>query len=122
MLTLFLLLFGLSNPATPSTPATTEDGPPTLIVQVVDPVNIPLPASEITIKPAKGEGSSKSEHVDQNGYAKFWVPTGQHYLIEAKSPGFNKKTVKYSLSQPKPGKPTANLQIKLKPNEGAFGN
>ena len=122
MLTLLLLVFGLGHTTTPPHPSA-EDGPPTLIVQILDPVNIPLPASDVSIKPAKGDGPSKSEHVDQNGYAKFWVETGKHYLIEVKSSGFNKKTVKYSLSVPKPGKPpTAHLQIKLKPNEGSFGN
>jgi len=121
MLTLLLLVLGLSQPSTPAHPST-EDGPPTLIVQVLDPVNIPLPASEVTIKPAKDDGPSKSEHVDQNGYAKFWVETGKHYVVDVKSPGFNKKSVKYSLPQPKPANPTAHLQIKLKPNEGAFGN
>ena len=121
MLTLLFLVLGLCQASTPAH-SPTEDGPPTLIVQVLDPVNIPLPASEVTVKPAKDDGPSKSEHVDQNGYAKFWVETGKHYVVDVKSPGFNKKSVKYSLPQPKPANPTAHLQIKLKPNEGSFGN
>jgi hypothetical protein len=72
-------------------------GPPALIVQVVDPVSIPLPDSEVTVKPASGKGSSKSEHADDNGYAKFWVETGMEYTIEAKTHGFNKKTLNTSL-------------------------
>ena len=119
MLTLFLLVFSLGHAATPAHPAA-DDGPPTLIVQVVDPVNIPLPASDVAVKPANGKGSSKSSHVDENGYAKFWLDPGTKYVIEAKSPGFNSKTLKVSIGQPKPGKPTAHVQNKLKPNEGAF--
>jgi hypothetical protein len=62
-----------------------EEGPPTLVVQVVDPVWIPLPDSDVTVKPANGngKGSAKSAHADENGYAKFWVDTGVEYTIEA---------------------------------------
>lgn len=119
MLTLFLFVLGLGHATTPAHPAT-DDGPPTLIVQVVDPVYIPLPESDVSVKPANGKGSSKSGHVDQNGYAKFWLEPGMQYVIEAKSPGFNKKSIKVSIAQPKPANPTAHVQIKLKPNEGSF--
>lgn len=119
MLTVFLLVFSLSRATTPAHPAA-DDGPPTLIVQVVDPVLIPLPASDVTVKPASGKGSSKSSHVDENGFAKFWLEPSTKYVIEAKSPGFNSKSQKVSIGQPKAAKPTAHVQIKLKPNEGAF--
>jgi hypothetical protein len=93
-----------------------EEGPPTLIVEVVDPVWIPLPESEVTVKPARG-GSSKSAHSDDNGNAKFWVETGVAYTIEVKREGFNKKTVKHVfLAMPKPASPTARVQIKLEPS------
>jgi hypothetical protein len=58
-----LILLGLSSPARPIPYAEQEEGPPTLIVEVVDPVWIPLPESEVTVKPARG-GSSKSAHSD----------------------------------------------------------
>lgn len=119
MLTLFLLVLSLGRAATPAHPAT-DDGPPTLIVQVLDPVNIPLPASDVTVKPASGKGSSKSSHVDSNGYAKFWLEPSEKYVIEAKSPGFNSKSQKVSIGHPNPAKPTVQVQIKLKPNEGSF--
>jgi len=121
MLIVLLLVLGLGRASTPALPAA-NDGPPTLIVQLVDPVYIPLPEGEVTVKPSSGQGSSKSEHVDQNGYAKFWVDPGVPYVIEAKCPGFNKKSMKIALAQPKPATPTAHVQIKLKPNEGKFGN
>jgi len=120
MLTLLLFFLGLGHTPTSAQPVA-EDGPPTLIVQVVDPVYIPLPDSDVTVKPASGQGSSKSEHVDQNGYAKFWVAPGTQYVIEAKSSGFKKKSLKVSIAQPKPATPTAHVQIMLKPNEGSFG-
>jgi len=88
-----------------------------LIVQVVDPVWIPLPESEVTVKPAPGKGSSKSGHADENGYAKFWVDTGVEYTIEAKTRGFNKKTMKHVfIAKAKPSSPTAHVQIRLQPS------
>ena len=115
MLTLFLLLLSLTNPAQP-TPAN-DDGPPTLIVQVVDPVWIPLPEADVTVKPSSGKGDSKSAHTDANGYAKFWVETGVDYTIEAKAINFNKKTLRHVfIAKPKPASPTAHVQIKLQPS------
>jgi len=119
MLTILLFVLGLSHIATRAHPATDET-PPTLIVQVVDPVYIPLPEGEVTVKPASGKGSSKPEHVDQNGYAKFWVEPGKQYVIEAKAPTFKKKSLKVSIGQPKPATRTAHVQIMLKPYEGSF--
>ena len=52
MLTVLLFLLGLGTASRPM-PAP-EEGLPTLIVQVVDPVWIPLPDSEVTVKPASG--------------------------------------------------------------------
>ena len=120
MLTILLLFLGFSHNATRAHP-TTDETPPTLIVQVVDPVYIPLPESEVTVKPVSGKGSSKPEHVDQNGYAKFWVERGMQYVIEAKAPTFKKKSVKVTIGEPKPATPTAHVQIMLKPYEGSFG-
>lgn len=115
MLTLFLLLLSFTNPAQP-TPAN-DDGPPTLIVQVVDPVWIPLPEADVTVKPSSGKGDSKSAHTDANGYAKFWVETGVDYTIEAKTINFNKKTLRHVfIAKPKPASPTAHVQIKLQPS------
>ena len=120
MLTILLVVLGLGRCTTPGYP-TTDEGPPTLIVQVVDPLYIPLPESEVMVKPASGKRSSKSEHVDQNGYAKFWLEPGEQYVIEAQSPNFKKKSLKVPIGQPKPATPTAHVQIMLKPNEGSFG-
>lgn len=119
MLPILLFVLGLGSAATPALP-TADDGPPTLIVQVVDPVYIPLPESDVTVKPVTGKGPSKSAHVDQNGYAKFWMEPGVQYLIEARSPGFNRKTLKLPIARPKPATPTAHVQIKLQPKEGSF--
>jgi hypothetical protein len=91
-------------------------------LELVDPMWIPLPFSEVTVKPAIGKGSSKSTHADENGNAKFWVETGVAYTIEAKTEGFNKKTLKHAfIASPKPSSPTAQVQIKLQPN-GPFTN
>jgi hypothetical protein len=114
MLTVLLFFLGLGTPSR-ATPVS-EEGPPTLIVEVVDPVWIPLPDSEVTVKPASGKGSARSAHADDNGYAKFWVATGVEYTIEAKTRGFNKKTLRHVfIAKPKPSSPTAHVQIKLQP-------
>lgn len=124
MLTVFLFLLSLGTLGTTGQPAAmpvpgTEDGPPTLIVEVVDPVWIPLPYSEVTVKPVSG-GASKSAHADENGNAKFWVETGVTYTIEAKADNFNPKTLKHVfIAKPKPSAPTAHVQIKLEP-KGPF--
>jgi hypothetical protein len=115
MLIALLLLF-LGFGATSPPMHTAEEGPPTLIVEVVDPVYIPLPDSEVTVKAVSGKGASKSVHADDNGYAKFWVDTGVAYTIEAKTQGFNKRTLKHIfIATPKPASPTAHVQIKLQP-------
>ena len=115
-LAMLLVLLGLGAASRSST--VTEEGPPTLIVQVVDPVGIPLPNSEVTVKPAGGKGPSRSAHADDNGYAKFWVETGIEYTIEAKTHGFNEKTLKHVLiAKPIPSSPTAHVQIKLQPTK-----
>ena len=115
MLSVLLLFLGLGSSSQPVPVA--EEGPPTLVVQVVDPVWIPLPDSEVTVKPADGKGASKSAHADENGYARFWVETGVEYTIEAKTHGFNKKTMKHVfIAKPKQSLPTAHVQIKLQPS------
>jgi len=109
---LFTLGLGMASPPTPPT----DQGPPTLIVQVVDPALIPLPESEVSVKPPKGKGSLKSTHADANGYAKFWVDTGVKYTIEAKADRFNKKVLKnVFVAQATPASPTTHIQMKLQP-------
>lgn len=82
MLSVLLLFLGLGTALRPVPVA--DEGPPTLVVQVVDPVWIPLPDSEVTVKPAGGKGASKSAHADENGYARFWVETGVEYTMRPK--------------------------------------
>jgi hypothetical protein len=116
VLTVLLLFLGFGTTAHLVPSAAQDEGPPTLNVEVVDPVWIPLPDSEVTVKPTHG-GSSKSAHADDNGNAKFWLETGVAYTIEVKSQGFNKKTVKHVfIAKPKPASPTARVQVKLEPS------
>jgi hypothetical protein len=116
VLTVLLLFLGLGTAEQPISGAAQDEGPPTLIVEVVDPVWIPLPDSEVTVKPTHG-GSSKSAHADENGNAKFWLETGVAYTIEVKSQGFNKKAVKHVfIAKTKPASPTARVQVRLEPS------
>jgi hypothetical protein len=119
MLTVLLFVFGFGHIATRAHPDTDET-PPSLIVQVVDPVYIPLPESEVTVKLVSVKGFSKPEHVDQDGYVRFWVEPGKQYVIEAKAPTFKKKSLKVSIGQPKSAIRTAHVQIMLKSYEGSF--
>ena len=126
MLTVFLFLLSFGTLGTTAGPLampvpTTEAGPPTLQVEVVDPVWIPLPYCDVTVKAVKG-GASKSAHADQNGIAKFWLEPGVEYTIEAKADNFKPKTLTHVLiAKPKPSAPTAHVQIKLEP-KGPFTN
>jgi hypothetical protein len=116
VLTVLLLFLCLGTAEQPISGTAQDEGPPTLIVEIVDPVWIPLPDSEVTVKPTHG-GSSKSAHADENGNVKFWVETGVAYTVEVKSQGFNKKTVKHVfIRKPKPDSPTAHVQVKLEPS------
>ena len=114
---LLLLLLAVAAVLRPISLAANEEGPPTLIVQVVDPVWIPLPEAEVSVKPSNGKGDSKSAHTDAYGYAKFWVETGLDYTIEAKTINFNKKILKHVfIAKAKPSAPTAHVQVKLQPS------
>ena len=55
-----------------------------LIVQVVDPVWLPVPAAEITFNRCTRTRKSKSNRTktDENGYAKFFVPGDADYAID----------------------------------------
>ena len=118
MLTVLLLLIGLATNSGLMPAA--EEGPPTLIVEVVDPVWIPLPDSEVLVKLASGKGPRKTAHADADGQARFWVETGVAYTIQASTQGFNKKTLNHVfIAKAKPSTPPAHVQNKLEP-KGPF--
>src|ERR1700721_1742648 len=86
---LAILLFFAPQQAVP---AATK--PPSLIVQLVDPGQAPLPGVEVTVNPPSGKAESNVTNTDKDGYAKFWIEADKDYSIEAKLPGFKTKHVK----------------------------
>jgi hypothetical protein len=88
---LFLLLQAAAQPCIP------ESSPvdaPSLVVQAVDTLWLPLPGMEVTIT-ASADSRAKHKGVTMSdGFAKFWLPRGAEYTVEVVSPGFEKKRVK----------------------------
>ena len=89
---LLFLFFVQANPnPCQGSPALTQS--PSLIVQVVDPMWLPVPGAEVKVKPLHGDAQSKSSRreTDQDGYAKFVVPGDADYSIEVKSYAFKRE-------------------------------
>ena len=96
-----------------STPPQTSS-PPTLIIQVVDPVWMPPPGASVSIS-AKGHLQNCRAYTDREGNAKFWLARNTEYVAEAELTGFKKKRVKQIfIFENSDSHPTAYVQIKLK--------
>jgi len=108
------LVLLLSRQAAPPT----NDTRPSLIVQVVDPVWLPIPGATVTIKPVSGKEKSSTGQTDYDGYAKFWVTGDQDYVVEAKITGFKTKRLKgiylYEPTKTTSTSETAYIQLRLK--------
>jgi hypothetical protein len=93
---MFLFLFFMQANPNPcqGSPALTQS--PSLIVQVVDPVWLPVPGAEVTLKPLRGDTQLKANgtETDKDGYAKFFVPSDADYSIEVKLYGFKRERLK----------------------------
>jgi hypothetical protein len=91
---LFLLLIQANSNPCPPSPAQTQS--PSLIVQVVDPVELPVPGAEVTLKllPAGAKSKSNRIETDKDGYARFSTPGDADYSIEAKLYGFKRERLK----------------------------
>src|ERR1700720_2611378 len=78
---MFLFLFFMQANPNPcqSSPVLTQS--PSLIVQVVDPMWLPVPGAEVTVKPLRGDTQLKSNRTetDKDGYARFFVPSDADY-------------------------------------------
>jgi hypothetical protein len=89
---LFLLFIQANSNPCPPSPAQTQS--PSLIVQVVDPVWLPVPGAEVTLKPLSTGAKSNRTETDKDGYARFSVPGDADYSIEAKLYGFKRERLK----------------------------
>jgi len=105
-----LLLLALPQAAVPKTTS-----PPSLVVQLVDPVWLAIPNAEVTVRTSSGKNESTVVRTDEHGYAKFWLAGDQDYTIDAKEPGFKTKRLKrMHLFTPTATSPTAYVQLQLK--------
>ncbi len=109
---LLLLFFGASPILAHGSPVPT--GPPSLIVQVVDPGWIPIRGAEVTVKPLSGNAQSSVKRTDKEGYVKFFVPSESDYSIAVKVPGFkNERLKRLHLFKPSGEFPTAYVQLQM---------
>jgi len=71
-----------------------QEGPPTITVQTVDPLWLPLPGVNITITPRTKGARNATAVTDARGIAKFWLQQGAEYAIEGRLEGFKAGRVK----------------------------
>lgn len=102
---LLILAFGQANPARPQ-------GPPTLIVQVVDPIWLPVPGIQVAVIGAGPGGERKVGRTSQQGFADFWVARGAAYSIEVHHPSYRKKHIDVRLGK-SDASPTAYVQVQF---------
>jgi len=91
---MFLFLFFIQANSNPCPPP--AQSPPSLIVQVVDPVWLPVPGAEVSLKalPTGAKSKSMRTETDKDGYARFSVPGDADYSIEVKLYGFKRERLK----------------------------
>src|SRR5260370_2763143 len=71
---MFLFLFFTQANPNPCHASPARPQPPSLVVQVVDPVWLPVPGAEVTLKPLHADAHLKSNRTetDKDGYASFF--------------------------------------------------
>ena len=114
---MLLFLFFMQTNSNPcqGSPALTQS--PSLVVQVVDPVWLPVPGAEVTLKPLGGDAQLKSHRTetDKDGYARFFVPSDADYSVEVKLYGFKREQLKcVHLVKTSGSSAPAYVQLKLR--------
>jgi hypothetical protein len=107
-----LVAFGLQ-----CAPAAKPQEPPTIIVQVVNPVWLPVPGAQVEIKQHARHGVVQKGSSDNEGKARFWLEGDAEYDIEVACRGFRKarvRAVRVTRAPPTSSFPTAHVQIRLK--------
>ena len=108
------ILAVLLQATTSCTPPSTPAGPPAVVVQVVDPLWLPVPGTEVRVIARRAKATVQTEHTGAQGYAQFWVMAEGDYDIETHLVGFKAKRVKgVRLGKPSESSPTAYVQIQL---------
>jgi hypothetical protein len=93
---MLLFLFFIQSNSNPCQPSPAQTQSPSLIVQVVDPVWLPVPGAEVTLKPLHVDAQSKSNRIrtDKDGYAKFIIPGDADYSVDVELYGFKRERLK----------------------------
>ena len=100
------------NAASPC-PAAPPASPPTIVVQTVDQLWLPLPGAEVRLR-SKGKGrETYTGTTDRNGYAGLVVPAGE-YVVDASLIGFKVKPVKAVTVGGSAGDSAPHVQLQLK--------
>ena len=99
----------------PCNPTPRPIEPASLMVQVVDPVWLPLPGIELRLTP-RGGGTSQVVRTTNAGSVELWLPREREFKIEVRHPGFKSATIEWvrtpALSE-SAMYPTAHVQIRL---------
>ena len=116
MMIWFLLLFALQVGAPQCQPAATPTERPSLVVQAVDPMWLPIPNAQITVQARDGKQPAQSIAADENGYARFQLLRETEYSISAGLAGYQSKRMKHILIKNLGSGPfsTAYVQLQLK--------
>jgi len=93
------------------------EGPPSLVVKVIDPVADVIPGAQVTIAPSGAKKPVASGHTDSDGYARFWVRpenVDSTYTVEVKEIGFKTKRLKgVRIPKADAQAPSAGLTVQL---------
>ncbi len=111
-----LLLFAMAQAAGSGAEAPTG-GPPALIVQVVDPLWLPMPGIPVAVIPAASGAEQRVGRTGQKGFTEFWLPRGAEYSVEVHSRGFKKKRIEHVRIGKSTVSPTAYVQVQLEPRD-----
>jgi hypothetical protein len=107
------LLLTQPQPA-PCAPPPRPDAPPALVVQVVDPLWLPIPGAQVTVVAEEHGSGRMTSTTGREGYAEFWAPREAEYAVEARLVGFKPKRVKgIRIGKQSDASPTAYVQIQL---------
>ncbi len=108
------ILAALLQAATPCTPPPTPSEPPALVVQVVDPLCLPLPGAGVRVSSRSSKADSQTHETGARGHAQFWLTAEADYHIEARLVGFKTRRVRdVRAGRPSEPSPTAYVQIRL---------
>lgn len=108
---LLTLMFAQAGGAPSGVPA---GSPPELVVQVVDPLWLPMAAIKVVVV-AASSGEQQVGRTGPRGFTEFHLVRGAEYSIEVRSPGFKRRLVEHVRIGKSQVSPTAYVQVQLEP-------